>query len=66
MLFIFGDPRIPQKDEEKSQTISNNITLGNLETSGIAKFEIVGKGGARELPKIRLLTFWKSCTWDQI
>ena len=64
-IFIFGDPRIPQIIERKTNRFFKNIMFGNFKILKIQLFESIGKDGYRKIRAIRLINSWKSWIRDQ-
>ena len=59
-LFIFGDTRTPQKNQEKSLgNLKNSISI-NANIWETQSFDIVRKDGHRKMMKIRLIKSPKS------
>ena len=54
VLFIFGDPRIPQIIQGTIQTILPNVIWGNLNIFEIDKFESSEKNIHQQIMKIRV------------
>ena len=61
-ISIFGDTRIPKKIK-KIQTLF--YMFGNFTSLEIRFFDNVGKGGRREMLKIRVIKYCKSWICDQ-
>ena len=65
LFFNFGTTKVPQISQEKATSPKQISFSRNLENSEIGECDCSGKGGHREIMKIRLINSGRSWIRDQ-